>query len=84
MKSEYKLVGLQRLHNPEDIAVTLEFLDREETFPAPIIGTMETKEALWKYCGHDWKDVKIAEVEHDGIKNGYPVNPKMISIRLAN
>ena len=84
MKTEYKIVGLERLHNPDDISATLEYFEKEETFKAFVAGTKEQKEAMWNYCKGDWGDKKIAEVEHEGMMNGYPMNPRVISIRHQN
>lgn len=84
MITNYKLVGLERLHNPDDISATLEYLDKEETFKSFIEGTKEQKEAMWNYCKGDWSNKKIAEVKHEGIMNGYPMNPRVVSFYHQN
>ncbi len=42
----------------------------------------ERFDALFDYCGGNWKDKKIAEIEHDGLnKEGIPINPVVVAVR---
>ncbi len=84
MKNEFKLVGLQKVHNQEEVIATLEY-KKEETFKALIDHNPKQKMEMFDYVKHDWKNTKIATVKHDGFyKNGSPINPVLISIRLEN
>ncbi len=81
MTTDFKLVGLNRVAN-NDIVATLEPIDKEETFKASLKCEPELKESLWNYCSHDWKNKKLAVVEHAGFySNGHPINPVVTYIK---
>ena len=77
--SDFKLKGLTKPNS-----MTLEPINNENTFWAKSILTQERFDALFDYSKNNWKDKKIAEVEHDGIReDGTPINPVVISVREA-
>lgn len=81
MKTEFKFVGLSRLNNEHYMAGTCQLKNEQDFFQCAISGDSETKESLWKYCEGNWKEDKIAVVEHAGLTSGgIPINPVILSI----
>lgn len=78
MRSDFRLVGLSKARS-----ATLHFLDTDKTtFWAPLAMTEERFQKLWDYCKGNWKDKKIAEVEHKGFfSDGTPIKPTVIGVR---
>ena len=77
MKSDFKLTGLSK---PQSF--TCEPLHNENIFWAKNGMSKEVFDGLWNYCDGNWKDKKIAEIEHDGIiEDGTPINPIVVGIR---
>ena len=77
--SDFKLIGLS---SPR--SCTLTPLNNETIFWANISMNFEEDKvaALWNYCKGNWADRKIAEVEHEGLReDGTPVNPIVLNIR---
>lgn len=79
MKTEFKLIGLSR-----PASATLQHLDSDrDIFWATINMPQDRIDALWNLCEGDWKNMKIAEIECDGLsEDGTPINAKMIGFRF--
>lgn len=60
--TEYRLVGLERLHNEEYMSATVEPFDKEETQKALIQGDKKFKDALWNYCEGNWGNLKAITI----------------------
>lgn len=75
MKTEFKLVGLSR-----SMIVTCE-TDKENTFRPKVNMSQERFDALFNYCKNNWKDKKIAVIEHDGYYGDIPKDPVLIEIK---
>lgn len=79
MKSYFKLTGLSK---PQSF--TCEPLHNENTFWAKNGMSKEVFDGLFKYAKGNWKDKKVAEIEHDGIaEDGTPINPVVVAVREA-
>ena len=79
MKSIFKLIGLSR---PKSF--TCETLDSENIFHASSDNmSQETFGGLFNYCKGHWNTKKRVEIEHDGLKDGIPINPNILSITEA-
>ncbi len=78
MKSDFRLRGLNKSKT-----ATLELIDTDRTtFWAKIDMPKERFNALWDYCKGNWKEPKIAEIEHDGFNDdGTPHKPIMTGFR---
>jgi hypothetical protein len=78
MTAEFKLVGLSKGRR-----ATLELLHTDrETFWAKVDMAEDRFEAMFNYCKHNWKDIKIAEVECDYLtEEGIPYNAVMKNFR---
>lgn len=77
-KSDFALVGLGR---PFSMTCGLLHTDRETFWPKVGI-PRERFDALWDYCSGNWKDKKIAEIEHEGLyEDGTPINPVVVGVR---
>jgi len=80
MISDFKLIGLSKPN-----MMTCEPMDSDNIFWAPTSIPKERFDALFEYSKGNWKDKKIAEIEHNGInKDGTPINPMVISVREIN
>lgn len=77
METEFKLIGLSR---PQSF--TLELAHNQEIFWAKNGMGLNAFNELWNYCSGHWKDIKMAQVEHDGFyPDGAPINPIVVGIR---
>ena len=64
---EYRLVGLEKLHNENYMSATLEPFDKGQTLQALIDGDNSLKDAIWNYCEGNWSNLKaITVIDGDG------------------
>lgn len=62
--------------------MTCQPLQNENIFWPKVGIDRDRFEALWNYCKGNWKDKKIAEIEHDGFyEDGTPINPVVVGVR---
>ena len=77
MITDFKLTGLSK---PQSF--TCEPLNGDTIFWAKNGLGKEKFNELWNYCNGNWSDKKIAEIQHNGIReDGTPINPVVIGIR---
>ncbi len=78
-KTDFKLVGLSK-----PFSMTCR-TDKTDIAFWPKVGIpRERFDALWNYCKGEWKDKKIAEIEHEGLReDGTPINGIVIGVREA-
>lgn len=79
METLFKLVQVSKPKN-----VKLEPLNNDSfSFEAKVEMEQDRFDALFDYCKHNWDEIKIAEIEHDGLnEDGEPINPIFKGIRL--
>lgn len=76
-KTDFKLIGLSK-----PFSMTCQPLDNENTFWPKVGIPPERFDALWNYCEGNWKDKKIAEIEHEGLHyDGTPQNAVVVAVR---
>lgn len=63
--TEYRLVGLEKVHNEQYMIATLEPFHKEETFKAQIEGDNSFKDGLWNYCEGNWGNLKAITVKDE-------------------
>lgn len=77
--TDFKLVGLSRA---KSATCELLYTDKETFWPKVGL-TQDRFDALWDFCDGDWKNQKIAEIEHDGLDaDGLPINGVLVNIRM--
>lgn len=77
VREYFKLVGLSK-----PFSMTCR-TDKTDIAFWPKVGIpRERFDALWNYCKDNWKDKKIAEIEHEGLRDdGTPINGIVIGVR---
>lgn len=76
MVVEYKIKGLSKPNR-----FTFE-TEKQDIFWATSNLTQDRFDALFKYCKHNWDEVKIAVIKCDFIaEDGVPINSKVIEIK---
>lgn len=76
-KGDFRLVGLSK-----PFSMTCEPLNNENIFWPKVAIPRERFDALWNYCKGNWKDKKIAEIEHEGLReDGTPINGIVVGVR---
>lgn len=77
VRADFKLTGISR-----PFSMTCEPLNNENIFWPKVAIPKDRFDALWNYCKGEWKDKKIAEIEHEGLcEDGTPINGIVVGVR---
>lgn len=76
MKGLFRLVGMSR---PK--SMTCEPIAKEETFHPNLDDLPQDRfDALWNLMEGNWGNGAVVVLEHDGLNNEIPINPKFIEL----
>ena len=81
MESQFRLTGLEKSSDHSNVTAHLELANKDR-FRAQISGTIEEKNALFKYMKHSGEfATAMVMVEHDGWNDsGFPINPNILHL----